>query len=391
MKGHSAAATVVAAFALILAGCGAASNPPSTSPSAAQSAPPSAAAPSIAKPQSSAAASTAAAKPSAAAPATKPSTSALTVKVGGLGGTPDRGLWTGQDKGFFTQQGVNADVTLFKSFSEMLPLLATGKLDVGAGGISPGFFNALLSGVNVKVVSDVTLTAAPPAGKHMGYGLMVRKDLEGQVKTVADMKGRIIAVNGTQGIGDLQLNSILQTAGLTSADVNVQAIPFPDAFAALSNKKIDGALQVEPFITLGLQQNIAFPLADLSKSMPNSPAQWVFYSTEFIQNQPDAGKRFLAGYIQSLRFIQDGWFKGMNHDEVVQLYAKHTQAKDPKSFEQQTPEQNEVDANINMQALQQAEDYFVGHGWQKGKVDVNSVVDRTFGDYVRQTLGPYQR
>jgi len=299
-------------------------------------------------------------------------------------------LWTGLDKGFYAAQGVNVDVTMFKSFSEMLPLLATGKLDAGAGGISPGFFNALLSGVNVKVVSDVTLTAPAPAGKHMGYGLMVRKDLEDQVKTVAGMRGRTIAVNGTQGIGDLQLNSILQTGGLTTAGVNVQAIPFPDAFVALSNKKIDGALQVEPFITLGLQQNVAFPLGDLSKSMPNSPAQWVFYGTEFIQNQPDAGKRFLAGYMQSLRFLQDGWFKDKNHDEVVQLYVNHTQAKDPKSFEQQTPEQNEVDANVNMQALQQAQDYFVGHGWQKGKVDVNSVVDRTFGDYVRQTLGPYQ-
>jgi NitT/TauT family transport system substrate-binding protein len=392
----------VALLALVLAGCGAAApaaSSPAPASSAVQSAPASAAA--SAKPQTSAAGSAApAAKPSAAAPAAsasasaaaaKPSASGATVRVGGLGGTPDRGLWTGQDKGFFAQQGVNVDVIQFKSFSEMLPLLATGKLDVGAGGISPGFFNALLSGVNVKVVSDVTLIAPPPAGKHMSYGLMVRKDLEGQVKTVADMKGRTIAVNGTQGIGDLQLNSILQSGGLTTADVDVQAIPFPDAFAALSNKKIDGALQVEPFITLGMQQNIAFPLADLSKSMPNSPAQWVFYGTDFIQKQPDAGKRFLAGYIQALRFLQDGWYKGQNHDEVVQLYVKHTQAKDPKIFDQQTPEQNEVDANVNMQALQQAEDYFVGHGWQKGKVDVNTVVDPSFGQYVRQTLGTYQR
>lgn len=384
---------------MLLAACGGTAAPSAASSSSPATAakPSSAAAAAGAKPVASEAASASArvsAKPAesgAASAAAAPLASGVTVRLGGLGGTPDRAIWTGQDKGLYAAQGINLDVTMYKSFSEMLPLLATGKLDAGAGGISPGFFNALLSGVNVKVVSDVTLTAPPPAGKHLSYGLMVRKDLESQVKSVADMKGRTIAVNGSQGIGELQLNAILQTAGLTTADVDVQAIAFPDAFVALTNKKIDGALQVEPFITLALQQNIAFPLADLSKSMPNSPAQWLFYGTDFIKNQPAAGRRFLTAWTQSLRFLEDGWYKGTNHDEVVQLYLKHTQAKDPKTFEQQTPEQNEVNANVNLQAIQQAEDYFTSRGWQKGKVDVNTVVDPSFGVYVRQTLGTYQK
>jgi len=332
-----------------------------------------------------------ASQPAASSAPAKPSAAATVVRVGGLGGTPDRGFWVGEDKGYYAEQGINLDLTVYKSFSELLPLLATGKLDVGSGGISPGFFNALLSGVNVKVVSDASLIAEPPPGKHMSYGLMVRSDLKDQVKSVADMKGRVIAVNGTQGIGDVQLNAILQTGGLSNADVDVQAIPFPDAFAALTNKKIDGALQVEPFVTLGIQQNVAFPLLDLAKAMPNSPAQWVFYSTEFIKSQPEAGKRFLLAYTKAMRLVEDGFFKNKTRDEVIQLYIKHTQAKDPKSYDEQTPPENEVNATVNLQAIQQAQDYFVSHGWQKSKLDVNAVVDGSFGEYVRQTLGPYPR
>jgi len=323
--------------------------------------------------------------------APKPSGQVVAVRVGGLGGTPDRAFWVGEDKGYYAEQGITLDLAVYKSFSEMLPLLATGKIDVGGGGISPGLFNALLSGVNMKIVSDASLIAVPPPGKHMSYGLMVRSDLKDDVKTVRDMKGRTIAVNGAQGIGQVQLDAILHTGGISNEDVDVQAIPFPDAFAALSNKKIDGALQVEPFVTLGIQQNVAFPLADLAKAMPNSPAQWIFYSTEFIKNQPDAAKRFLVAYTKAMRLVEDGFFNNKNRDEVVQLYIKHTQAKDPKSYDDQTPTENEVNADVNRQAIEQAQDYFVSHGWQKSKVDVNSVVDATFGEYVRQTLGQYPR
>jgi len=237
----------------------------------------------------------------------------------------------------------------------------------------------------------VSLIAEPPAGHHMSYGLMVRSDLKDTVKTVADMKGRSIAVNGSQGIGQVQLDAILHLGSLSTADVDVQTISFPDAYAAMGNKKIDGALQLEPFITLAIQQNVAFPREDLAKAMPNSPAQWIFYSTDFIKNQPDAGKRFLVAYTKAMRFVEDGFFKNKGRDEVIQLYTKHTQAKDPKSYEAQTPTENEVNANVNMEALQYDQDYFVSHGWQKSKLDVSSVVDRSFGDYVRQTLGTYQR
>src|SRR5579884_2453748 len=330
--------------ALLLAACGGSAAP---------------AAPASGLGQAGATASSASA--AAGSAAAKPSGQGVTVRVGGLGGTPDRGFWVGEDKGYYAEQG-----------------------------ISPGFFNALLSGVNVKIVSDASLVAEPPPGKHMSYGLMVRSDLKDQVKRVADMKGRTIAVNGTQGIGQVQLDAILHTDGLKNEDVDVQAIPFPDAFGSLSNKKIDGALQVEPFVTLGIQQNVAFPLLDLAKAMPNSPAQWVFYSTEFITNNPDAGKRFLVAYTKAMRLVEDGFFKNKGRDEVVQLYIKHTQAKDPRSYDEQTPTENEVNANVNRQAVEQAQEYFVSHGWQKSKVDVNQVVDASFGDYVRQVLGTYK-
>src|SRR5205823_10299027 len=101
---------LIAGLLLLLAACGQAAPAPSSSPPS--------------RPPSPAPASSAAAKPSS---------QTTTIRVGGLGGTPDRHIWVGEDKGYYAEQGLKLDVTLFKSFTEMVPLLATGKLDVGGG------------------------------------------------------------------------------------------------------------------------------------------------------------------------------------------------------------------------------------------------------------------
>lgn len=381
-----AAALCVSVLALASACAPAAPAAPATTPPAASSPVASGSSPAPGgSPQSSPSVLAPAASPAAAA-----SGPATVVRIGGLTGTADRAIWTGQDLGFYAQQGIQLDYTTYGSFAEMLPLLATGQLDVGAGGLSPALFNALERGISVKIVSDVSLAGPPPPGHHMSYGLMVRSGLKDQVKSAADLKGLTLAVNGAQGIGQLQLEHVLETGGLTTADVNVQTLAFPDAYAALASGKVDGALELEPFITLGIQQNTAFPLVDLGTVTPGDVSQWVFYSANFIQNNPDAGKRFLTGYTQALRWMNDGFFKNVNQDDVIQEFTQHTQDKNPNDYATETQTPNELNANVNLDAVQRDEDYFVAQGWQQSNIDPHEVVDTSFGDYVRQTLGPYQ-
>ena len=192
-------------------------------------------------PTTSASAAAAASAPVAALPPTP----RVTIRAGGLGGAIDRGYFVGVDKGFYEEQGLSVEIDNFRSAADMVPLLATGRMDVGHGSTNPGFYNALSSGIPVKIVTDVTLMRAPQSGIRNSMWLLVRKDLmdSGQVHGVADLRGRRVAINGTGNLNHLQLKEVLAYNGLGLDDVDVTQVPFPDQMSALGNGAIEEALR----------------------------------------------------------------------------------------------------------------------------------------------------
>src|SRR5438094_309764 len=90
--------------------------------------------------------------PSAAAPNER-----ATVRYGSLGDQNAAPLWIGQARGYFEEQGLDVVHEVFRSAVDTIPLLATGKLDASNGGTGPAFFNALLAGADVKIVSNYSV------------------------------------------------------------------------------------------------------------------------------------------------------------------------------------------------------------------------------------------
>src|SRR4051812_14314625 len=213
-----------------------------------------------------AAAPAAPAAPATSAPTAPPA--AVTLRAGGLGGSVDRAYYAAEEKGYFAEQGITLDIENYRSASEMVPLLATGRMDVGHGSTNPGFFNALLQGVIVKVVSDVTVMKPPKPGHRNSMQLMLRKDLTDEVKSVADLRGRVVAINNFSSLNHEQLEWILRANGLELPDVQIEQVAFPEQLAALGNGKVDAGITLEPFVTMAIARDIAVPLYDIAVAMP---------------------------------------------------------------------------------------------------------------------------
>src|SRR6185437_16708123 len=92
----------------------------------------------------SAPASAAAPSPSAALPASSSAPAPLNppvdIKWGVSGLIGEAGIFIAQERGYFKQQGLNVDLQVFKSFPDEIPLLATGQLDFGNGGLNADLF-----------------------------------------------------------------------------------------------------------------------------------------------------------------------------------------------------------------------------------------------------------
>jgi hypothetical protein len=73
----------------------------------------------------------------------------------------------------------------------------------------------------------------------------------------------------------------------------------------------------------------------------------------------------------------------------VAIYMKHIKGLTPELLNAMPPMSNEINGNINMDAIQQDQAYFTQHGWQKQKVDPKEIVDTSFAEDARKALGPF--
>ena len=55
---------------------------------------------------------------------------------------------------------------------------------------------------------------------------MLRPDLKDQITSLKQLKGKTIATNGHGAVSTYEVGKMLETEGLTIADVDIKVIPF---------------------------------------------------------------------------------------------------------------------------------------------------------------------
>ena len=123
----------------------------------------------------------------------------------------------------------------------MIGPLGRGQLDVGAGTVSAGLYNAVERDIALRAVAD-------KGSMRPGYGfsgLMVRKDMvdSGRFKTFKDLKGMKIAVGTFASANSSAVNEALKRGGLKWADANMVELQFPQHLPAYANKAIDASIK----------------------------------------------------------------------------------------------------------------------------------------------------
>lgn len=315
----------------------------------------------------------------------------VTVRVGTPNVASDVPLFVAVDKGFFAKYGIQVEFVTFVSAANMIAPMAAGQLDVGAGGLSAGLYNAVERGFGIKAVADKV--ALPPGSKY--FNLLVRKDLvtSGRVKGPADLKGLRIAEAGTATSTTYALSVIAKLGGITYADSIHTNLPFPDHIAALQNQSIDASITVEPLLTRALDAGVATVVKGVDEMVPNLQIAVLLYSEAFAKNR-DVAQRFMDAYLEGARYyagaIKNHRLDGPNAAEVASILTKYTRIKDPAVFRRIAPSEIDPDGRMNTKGMRDMLDFFKSDGLTQGKVSVDDLIDTSFLEQSIKILGPYQ-
>lgn len=313
----------------------------------------------------------------------------IAVRVGATLSQSDAPICVAIAKGYFAEQGLDAQITQLQTAAMMMAPLGAGQLDVAAGAPTAGLFNAVGRGIDLKCVASESISAP-------GYGviaILVRKALitSGRVKSFKDLKGLTFAEVGQGTAAFVTMSEALRRGGLTYHDVHEVFIGFPEQMAAFTNGSIDAACTIEPFATQAIQSGVAVRFSSSDVLVPNGMNSCLFYSGNFIRNQRDTAVKFMVAYIKGLRFtagaLKNGSLSGPNAAELIDILTKYTSIHDPAIFRAIVPNAVDVNGRLNLDNLRFDLATFRGAGLVEGDTTVKQAVDTTIVDAALKIIG----
>ena len=324
------------------------------------------------------------------APAAKPA-ALQKVRYGNLLLLSDAGVYLGMEEGYFAEQGIEVDLTSFDSAANMVAPLATNQIEAGGGAPSAGLYNALRSGVNVRIVADKGHSDATPPGFPVSI-YVVRKELvdSGRVRGVADLKGLRYA-QPARGISpEVDVAELLKEGGLTLSDLDTTIMGFPDQVPAFANGNLDFAFSVEPFATIMLNQGTVMRARYDYEFNPNHQVAVLLFSPEFSRSE--LGTKFMTAYLKGVRLYNDAFVKRLPaaREKAVDALIKNTPVKNRPLYDQMTLSALDPNGRMNLQSFEIQQDWFVSTGAQQGRVDLAQFIDLQHIEAAAAQLGPYR-
>ncbi len=313
------------------------------------------------------------------------------VSIGLTNSATDVGFFIADKRGYFREAGIKPKFVVFDSAARMNSLFGSGDLDVGAGGMSAGLYNAIARGIDIRIVADKNST---PPGRS-SQKLLVRKDLveSGRFKRLPDLKGMRVATSapGTAAMGTMV--KILDKAGLKRGDIDEVHMSFAQMVLALSNKAVDAALPAEPQATQAMEMGAVRVVSD-DEIYPDHQISAVLFSGIFAKRDPALATRFLKAYLRGVRdhndSLVDGKFAGPKGDAVVAVLTEYSLVKDPAVHRSFVLSAINPDGKLDLPSMKEDLRIFREAKLIEGKVDVEQAVDLSFLDAVLKDLGAYK-
>jgi NitT/TauT family transport system substrate-binding protein len=307
-----------------------------------------------------------------------------TVKIGTVRSVTNAAILIGEQKGYFKKFGIKVELEYLQSSATGMASLAQGQLNIIAGGISAGYFNALDK--NLPIIITVDRATTP-----IGHNLMIRPDLKDTVKSLKDLKGKVVASNAPGSISTYEIGKMMESVGLSIADVEIKNIPFGQYAAALKNKAVDGVLAIPPF-TYGLTENgLALPFAAADSIIKPAPMTIAvqLLNTEWAKPRQELVRNFYVAMTQGIRDFCNGYHGAPIRKELVELLVSSKNETRPELLDKYPWVGRNLNGKINPESLLDIQDWYVKNKFITTRRPIEKLVDYSYSDYAQKTLGPF--
>ena len=221
------------------------------------------------------------------------------LNVGVVPAMDSAGFFIALHDGLFAKEGLKINYSPAVSSETAVAQQLKGQLDISGGNYVSYINEAAIDHAPIEVVAEASIMQQ---GAQTIFTMPNSK-----IKSLADLKGKLVGVNAPGNIDYLLDVSVLQENGINPKDVQFPsasdktfaatggAIPFPSMAQDLASGEIAAATLPEPFASQAEQQYGAVPLADLNQGATSDfPVEGYVVTKQWAAQNPNTLKRFLA-------------------------------------------------------------------------------------------------
>jgi NitT/TauT family transport system substrate-binding protein len=216
-----------------------------------------------------------------------PAPEKTTIIVGVVPATDTAGLYIAQQRGYFASVGLTVKIVNIVSAETAISAQLAGQYDVTLGNYVSYIQADAERHADLRILDEGSVIQ--PADQEI-----VTPSGSG-ITGIAGLKGKTLAVNVTNNIGNILIGSALAEQGIPLSAVKLVPIPFPEMTTALAQHKVDAAWMPEPFVSGAEEQIGAQPIYDLDQgSSEGLPIVGYAVTRTWEQRYPGTAAAFSA-------------------------------------------------------------------------------------------------
>lgn len=231
-------------------------------------------------------------------------------------------MYVAAERGLFQKYGLDVEINRVKSGTEAIAFLTQGSIDVGGIAIVTSLWSSWNLGLDLRVIAPGALE--PMADSPTKLLVSSALSADGSVKSVADLKGRRVAIAGGPGSGgEYLLAKGLERGALTIRDVEVLNVANPDMPLAFENGSVAAAIAGSPFADQIINAGNAVVLeSDLT---PGLMTVAFVGSGKFINERPEVAERFVLALTEAARMMQGDDYLAQANVDAYLRYTNSTE------------------------------------------------------------------
>jgi NitT/TauT family transport system substrate-binding protein len=192
-------------------------------------------------------------------------------------------------------------------------------------------------------------------------------------------------------VSTYEIGKMLETAGLTMADVDIKVIPFAQYAIAFRNKAVDAALVIHPFTSQLRDLGLAVPFADSDALIEPRPITISvnMINTDWARRNPAVARNFYLAALRGARDYCQAYHGGAVRKAMIDLLVKSGTERRPEMLHQYTWPARDPNGRVAVASMLDMQTWYVRNKFVGALAPAARVLDLSYIEAAIARLPPF--